>query len=328
MEKELKKVEAKTPVQAYKVAKDRYGEAFEILSAKQKRDDQGKLYTQLIVEVPKVAATKDADERTITQTVKELFVRKGLDAEWIEAELNRLAETLIEPSKEELVTALLERIDEAIEVRPEQIDQKRIVMLVGPTGVGKSTTIAKLAARYTYLLETPLKVLIINLDNYKVGAIEQLQQYAQIMEVDYKPIAEIESFKEALSKIDSYDVVLIDTMGISPFDMEKFTSTIAYVQEAGSFDLQKLLTVSATVKYEDVAAIYEHFLFIGLDGLVITKIDETDHLGSVLNFMLKFQLPLYYISTGQEVPDDLLVADKGYLLTKFFGTFDDDCNTG
>jgi flagellar biosynthesis protein FlhF len=194
-----------------------------------------------------------------------------------------------------------------------------MMMLVGPTGVGKTTTIAKLAARYAYLLERPYKVALINLDSYKVGAVEQLAHYADIMQIEHHSVATPEAFKEIIEELDDFDIILVDTAGMSPYDTKKFIKIIEFVQSDTPRALEVHLTLSATVKYEDMDDIYENFSFLNPDALIISKFDETRHLGALINFMLEHDLPASYFSVGQEVPDDLLVANKEYLLERFIG---------
>jgi flagellar biosynthesis protein FlhF len=197
------------------------------------------------------------------------------------------------------------------------------MMLVGPTGVGKTTTIAKLAARYAYLLDRPYKVALLNLDSYKVGAIEQLEHYADIMQIEHHSVSSVEEFQEQLEQLADYDVILVDTAGMSPYDTQKFIRTVEFVNTDGARNMEVQLVLSATVKYEDMEDIYKNFSFLNLDSVIISKFDETRHFGTLLNFMLLYKLPMSYFSIGQEVPDDLLLANKEYLLEHFIGDIDE-----
>ena len=197
------------------------------------------------------------------------------------------------------------------------------MMLVGPTGVGKTTTIAKLAARYAFLLDKPYKVALVNLDSFKVGAIEQLAHYADIMQIEHIAVDNVDTFKESLERLEGYDVILVDTAGMSPYDTQKFIQTVEFVKTETPRDIEVSLLLSATVKYEDMEDIYQNFSFLNLSSIIISKFDETKHFGTLLNFMLLYNLPMSYFTTGQEVPDDLLFADKEFLLEQFIGDIDE-----
>jgi len=256
---------------------------------------------------------------TVAEEVKALFIKKGISPEWLESVLSSLVGTPLVEDASLLVSYLLEEIDETLKVREEDLSVQKVVMLVGPTGVGKTTTIAKLAARYAYLLDRPYKVALINLDSYKVGAIEQLAHYADIMQIEHFAVATPDDFKAQIEALEGYDIILVDTAGMSPYDTHKFIKTVEFVKSETVRELEVHLTLSATVKYEDMDDIYQNFSFLNLDAVIISKFDETKHFGTLLNFMLLYRLPMSYFSIGQEVPDDLLVASKEYLLERFIG---------
>jgi len=257
--------------------------------------------------------------KSVAETVKTLFLKKGIAPAWLDRVLGTLSGTPLTEDASLLVSYLLEEIDETLQIKEEDLSGNKLVMLVGPTGVGKTTTIAKLAARYAYLLDRPYKVALINLDNYKVGAIEQLAHYADIMQIEHFAVTSPEAFRERIETLSSYDLILVDTAGMSPYDTQKFIKTVEFVQSETPRELEVHLTLAATVKYEDMDDIYQNFSFLNLDAVIISKFDETRHFGTLLNFMLLYKLPMSYFSTGQEVPDDLLPASKEYLLEKFTG---------
>ncbi len=280
-------------------------------------DEIGELKTQL--EEMRDGLLQTGRFGAVADEVKHLFMKKGIAEPWLDSILVPLIGTPVMEDKQLLVSYLLEEIDEVLQVKEEVLDHSKIMMLVGPTGVGKTTTIAKLAARYAYLLERPYKVALINLDSYKVGAIEQLAHYADIMQIEHYSIASAEAFQEKIAELASYDVILVDTAGMSPYDTQKFIKTVEFVKTEIPKKIEVALVLAATVKYEDMADIYENFSFLNLDSVIVSKFDETKHFGTLMNFMLLYDLPMSYFSTGQEVPDDLLVASKEYLLERFIG---------
>jgi len=263
------------------------------------------------------------EDSDVMSKVKSLFKRKGISSLWLDSICQSLIGSEITEDASLLVSYLLEEIDEALQVKDEDLSHTKIMMLVGPTGVGKTTTIAKLAARYAYLLDKPYKVLLLNLDSYKIGAVEQLGHYADIMQIEHISLADVDVFKQTLEQIKDYDVILVDTAGMSPYDTEKFVKTVEYVKADTPLEIEVTLVLAATVKYEDMEDIYQNFSFLNLNAVILTKFDETKHFGTLLNFMLLYHLPMAYFTTGQEVPDDLVLANKEFLLEHFIGDIDE-----
>ena len=263
------------------------------------------------------------EDSDVMSKVKSLFKRKGISSLWLDSICQSLIGSEITEDASLLVSYLLEEIDEALQVKDEDLSHTKIMMLVGPTGVGKTTTIAKLAARYAYLLDKPYKVLLLNLDSYKIGAVEQLGHYADIMQIEHISLADVDVFKQTLEQIKDYDVILVDTAGMSPYDTEKFVKTVEYVKTDTPLEIEVNLVLAATVKHEDMEDIYQNFSFLNLNAVILTKFDETKHFGTLLNFMLLYHLPMAYFTTGQEVPDDLVLANKEFLLEHFIGDIDE-----
>jgi len=346
---------ASNPKSAYELAVEKYGTNITLVSAKQIKYDDGVLRSEITVAIPddiyeKVSfgevLSKDYDEDLLAEIlelkeqlslmkddmhkeiqdanpvvleVKELFMRKGISGHWLEGMFQTLLGSDILEDAKLLASYLLEEIDDALKVTEEDLTHPKVMMIVGPTGVGKTTTIAKLAARYAYLLDKRYKVALVNLDSFKVGAIEQLEHYAEIMQIKHFVVDDVNMFKETLEKLDGYDVILVDTAGMSPYDTEKFIKTVEFVKTDEFHQIEVSLLLSATVKYEDMDDIYKNFSFLNLTSLIISKFDETKHFGTLLNFMLLYNLPMSYFTIGQEVPDDLLLADKEFLLEQFIG---------
>ena len=354
---------ASDPKSAYDQAVEKYGERIELVSAKQVKYDDGQLRCEVEIAIPKdvfmqksfgdippVNTNSDQEDEallselselkkqlalmkedmlgesneSVTQKVKKLFLKKGVAQPWLDDVFGTLLGSNILEDETLLVPYLLEEIDESLDVQSEMLDEPKIMMLVGPTGVGKTTTIAKLAARYAYLMDKPYKVALLNLDSYKVGAYEQLAHYADIMQIEHITVDGVESFSHSLEELDEYDIILVDTAGMSPYDTQKFIKTVEFVQTDMLRKIEVNLVLSATVKYEDMDDIYNNFSFLNLNSVIISKFDETKHFGTLLNFMLLYKLPMSYFSIGQEVPDDLTLASKEYLLEHFIGDLDEE----
>jgi len=350
---------ASSPKSAYELAVGKYGTTISLVSAKQIKYDDGVLRSEITVAIPQEVyeqvtfggdLPKDEDEALLSEIfelkeqlavmkddihkeiqndnpivseVKALFMKKGISDYWLESMFQTLVGSDMLEDKKLLVSYLLEEIDDALKVKQEDFSSPKVIMIVGPTGVGKTTTIAKLAARYAYLLDRPYKVALVNLDSFKVGAIEQLAHYADIMQIEHIVVDDVDTFKETLERLEGYDVILVDTAGMSPYDTEKFIQTVEFVKTDSPREIEVSLLLSATVKYEDMEDIYQNFSFLNLSSVIISKFDETKHFGTLLNFMLLYNLPMSYFATGQEVPDDLLFADKEFLLEQFIGDIDE-----
>jgi len=193
---------------------------------------------------------------------------------------------------------------------------KKIMMLVGPTGVGKTTTLAKLAARFSFI-EHNYKVGIITLDTYRIGALEQLFQYAKMMKLPVEDVVDTLDFQKALDTLSYCDLILIDTVGSSQFDREKLEK-ISHFLHSSERTIDVNLVVSASTKLEDLRDIYANFSFLNLDTLIVTKFDETKGFGNIFSLVTETSLPLSYFSVGQEVPDDIMPASSDFLVDCIF----------
>ncbi len=191
---------------------------------------------------------------------------------------------------------------------------KKIMMFVGPTGVGKTTTIAKLAARYAYKLSRRHKVGIITLDTYRIGAVEQLMTYAKMMKLPIETVVDPSDFGDALNALRHNDYILIDTVGSSQHDKEKIEKLKSFLKVDTFAEININLVLSTVTKYEDLTDIYKNFSLLPIDTFVFTKLDETKTYGNIFSLLLDTKKPVSYFSIGQEVPDDLMQAEADYLL--------------
>ncbi len=202
------------------------------------------------------------------------------------------------------------RISNGVDALPSQ-GKMRLLAFVGTTGVGKTTTIAKLTARYA-LMERR-KVGVITLDTQRIGAAEQLQKYGEILRV---PVKVAHDKLELIQQLEAYaaegkEIVLLDTAGRSPNEMIPLGETAHLFEGIGS--VQKYLTVPAVLGQRDMENIVTKFQNIFTpDAVILTKLDEaSDHtcFGRLLTLQAKFGLPLAFVTTGQRVPDDILLPD-------------------
>ena len=195
--------------------------------------------------------------------------------------------------------------------------QRKIMMMVGPTGVGKTTTIAKLAARYAYKLGHNYKVGIITLDSFRVGAIEQLQAYTNIMRLPLEVVKNPEELVEALLRLKDCNYIFIDTAGSSQYDVDKIELINEYQQKVNDIPIDKILVLPANVKQSDLLDIYTNYSRLNINHLIFTKLDETKSFGNLISFAHKTKKSITYFSIGQNVPDDLIPADSSFLIDCF-----------
>ncbi|MGZ3720014.1 MAG: flagellar biosynthesis protein FlhF [Bdellovibrionota bacterium] len=176
-----------------------------------------------------------------------------------------------------------------------------VISLVGPTGVGKTTTIAKIAS--LGILEKKLRVGLINLDSYKVAAADQLATYAKIMNVPFRSVNTKEELNQAIYDFSSLDLVLIDTTGRSQKDQESLLQLRHML--AGIENSRSALMISATTKDSDMHEVVSRFKIFNPAGLVFSKLDETSVYGCIYNVQRRCGLPLLYFTVGQRVPEDI-----------------------
>jgi flagellar biosynthesis protein FlhF len=195
--------------------------------------------------------------------------------------------------------------------------QRKIIMMVGPTGVGKTTTISKLAARYAYKLGQNYKVGIVTLDSFRVGAIEQLQAYTNIMRLPLEIVKKPEGLSEALLRLKDCNYIFIDTAGSSQYDVDKIELINEYQKRVEELPIEKILVLPANVKHSDLLEIYKSYARLSIDYLTFTKLDETRSFGNLISFAHKTKKSITYFSVGQNVPDDLIVSDSTFLIDCF-----------
>lgn len=193
----------------------------------------------------------------------------------------------------------------------------KVVFFVGPTGVGKTTTIAKLASRYK--LEKKCKLAIITADTYRIAAVEQIRTYANILSVPIDVVYTSDELKSAIDKYKDYDLIFIDTAGRSHNNNEQREDVKKMLEAMRGYHQEIYLVVSATTKYRDLVKIAQTYSDITNYRLLFTKIDETSALGNILNIRMLTNAPLSYTTFGQNVPDDIVVTDAQFIAKNLLG---------
>lgn len=180
----------------------------------------------------------------------------------------------------------------------------RVVLFIGPTGVGKTTTIAKIASDFS--MEQKKKVALLTADTYRIAATEQLRTYAQILEVPFRVVYTAEETKEAVESFNDYDYIFVDTAGHSHRNEEMLARMKENLDMVGEVaQMQVFLVLSATTKYKDLLKIVDNYKQITDYQLIFTKLDETTTVGNLLNVKLHADTPIAYITCGQNVPQDI-----------------------
>lgn len=192
----------------------------------------------------------------------------------------------------------------------------QIIAFIGPTGVGKTTTLAKLAARA--VLEDVLSVGLITLDTFRIAAIEQLKTYAEIIGVPARVVENTRQMDEAIREFESKDLILIDTAGLSQREIDTQRELANYFNQAEH--IEKTLVLSATTKDADLAELLAKYKIFGPGSIIVTKLDETQIYGPVICNILRSGVPIAYVTVGQNVPRDILRPSPSKMVNLALGT--------
>ncbi|MCB2308765.1 flagellar biosynthesis protein FlhF [Clostridium estertheticum] len=235
--------------------------------------------------------------------IEKILFDNDVDSENIENIIRKIKNDKTEKTDLEKLKIILK---EMIHITKPKL-QGRIV-LVGPTGVGKTTTIAKLAGKLA--LAEGKKVGLITVDTYRIGAVEQLKAYADIMNLPFKVVYNMNDMDKAIKSMSECEVVLIDTTGRSSKNKMQIAELRTFVEKADTKDIH--LVLSSTTKNRDMKYIIEGYRILNYNSIIVTKLDETATYGSILNILETAKIPLSFVSIGQNVPDDIeeLSADS------------------
>ncbi len=268
--------------------------------------------------VDKVNVGEEKKEDSVNFKFMQLVYRQLLDNEVDEKYANQIiGEIETGLKKESNIDGILASIYQKIILKLgqpriiEPEDKKtKLTFFIGPTGVGKTTTIAKIAS---YLkLEKKLKVGLITCDTYRIAAVEQLRTYANIIGVPLQVVYTIEEFNNAIKSLEGFDIILVDTAGRSHKNAEQCEEVMHFINDCKiSEEVVKeiFLVLSAATKYKDLLHITQVFGEVKDYSLIFTKLDETTCLGNILNMKLHTGVPLSYVTSGQAVPDDISILD-------------------
>ncbi|SDJ72083.1 flagellar biosynthesis protein FlhF [Sediminibacillus albus] len=239
------------------------------------------------------------------QLIYQHFLQQGIDDDKARQLVDGMVQEQAEPerSSESYTNLLSNQLEKSIQAGTfGGINyDKQFVHLVGPTGVGKTTTIAKIAANS--VLKENKKVAFITTDTYRIAAIDQLKTYSKILDIPMEIAYNLEDYNKARQKFEDYDLVLVDTAGRN-FRDEKYVKELGEIIDLDR-DIDTYLVLSLTTKSSDLKEIYNQFKNVPLKQLIFTKKDETSTFGAMVNLCLEAEIGIAYITTGQDVPDDI-----------------------
>lgn len=262
------------------------------------------------------------DVQTLPLAYREIYLHL------VEQEIDsRAAKELIKTSRDqlgaqansaEIISSIQDVIEKQFAVEPDRdfnLNGPKVIVLVGPTGVGKTTTIAKLATQKS--VEEGRSVALITADTFRVAAADQLRVFADLLDLPLEVVYTPTEMKKALDKFEDYDYVYIDTTGRSQHDHENLKS-IHSVIKAASPDEIHLLLGAATSK-STLLKITEKFSMFDVTDVLITKLDEAETVGNLYSLFEKFQLPISYFTNGQNVPEDIYIGNMSAYCNLLFG---------
>jgi flagellar biosynthesis protein FlhF len=216
---------------------------------------------------------------------------------------------MADPTDDDLEELILNQLLRQMKrVRPGKRQKARkaqVLAFIGPTGVGKTTTIAKLAGLHAMVEQR--NVALVTVDTYRIAAVEQLKTIGEIMNVPVKVVFTPEELKACLQELADKDIIFLDTAGRSHKNAEQIEELGAFLEQAQADDVY--LVLSGTSKTEDLADIVQTFKSMRVTALILTKLDETSFFGSIFNVACKSRLPIAYVTMGQSIPDDIEQAD-------------------
>lgn len=276
-----------------------------------------------------VETAEDTKEEDANLKFIKLIYNQLIDNEVSEKYVNQIiGEIQTALKKEATVDSILAAVYQKIILKigqPKTIEveegKRKVVFFMGPTGVGKTTTIAKLASYFK--LEKKLKVALITSDTYRIAAVEQLRTYAGILDVPLSVIYTIEEFNQAVEAYRNYDLILVDTAGRTHKNNEQCNEIIHLVNDSRVDEntvKEVYLVLSSTTKYKDLIKINEAFSQVHNYNIIFTKLDETSCLGNILNMKLNTGVSISYVTSGQVVPDDISILDPQKIARSLLGS--------
>ena len=272
---------------------------------------RGMLEEQLGYQAWDTAQRHDPGKATVLRDMLRSGFSPGLARQF----LNKMPPAVAPGQKLDWVKAVLERNLRTVDLADEVVTRGGVYALVGPTGVGKTTTTAKIAARCV-VRHGADQLALLTTDGYRIGAHEQLRIYAKLLGVRVLAIKDASDLQFALEDLSKKHLVLIDTIGMGQRD-QMVAEQLALLSSSGT-KVERLLLLNATCNGETLDDVVRVYRGGGVHGCIITKTDESVGIATVLDVVIRHQLNLHYVSNGQRVPEDLHLPDRQYLLHRAF----------
>jgi flagellar biosynthesis protein FlhF len=244
--------------------------------------------------------TEEVNEYIISCLMKKFETITGVPDEEIQQEIETIIQGIFQ-----------KRIPESNVIK----ESTRIINVVGPTGVGKTTSIAKLATEQ--ILKQKRRVAMITTDVYRIGAVEQLKTYAGILNVPIEVVRSAEELEQALINLKNFDLIYMDTTGRNYKEIKYLETVNEFLKQP--IESENYLALSLTTKYEDIQILLERFLDSPVKKVILTKFDETSSYGTILNIAFHFPYQIAYITNGQSVPEDITATDPALLTSYLLG---------
>ena len=253
--------------------------------------------------------------------IREQLLTNEVDEQYINQLISEIEPTLKKDgSVENMLSGIYQKIVLKLgktEVMGVTSGKARFVFFMGPTGVGKTTTIAKLASKLK--LDKKLNVALMTADTYRIAAVDQLKTYAEILDVPLKVVYSDTEIKDAYEDMKNYDIVLVDTAGRSHRDKQQRDDIEKLINAIPAEQRDVFLVLSIVTKYKDLVRITKAYSEITKYRLIFTKLDETDTLGNIFNVKLLTGAPLSYVTFGQKVPNDISRLDAQMIAKQLLG---------
>lgn len=265
------------------------------------KESEQEAYSDELLQLIEHLKKQELDNQLITDISDELFA-------YSKSNDNVSLQSLVQEAKQILVKKVEHLPFEGLDY------SKKYVHVLGPTGVGKTTTIAKMAARS--VLEKKKKIGFITTDTYRIAAIEQLKTYAGLLQAPIEIAYNAEDYENAIKKLDYLDLIFIDTAGRN-YKESKYVDDLQKLIQFNE-QSQAFLVLALTAKEKDLEVIIEQFTSLPISKFIFTKLDETNSIGTLFNLMIKYNKGLAYYTNGQEVPEDIEEANRDRLIEMFF----------
>ena len=254
--------------------------------------------------VAKILKENEVDEKYVCSVLDE--VKKGMKDD-----------AVMEQILSNIYQRMILRFGKAEKIEPAE-EGVKILFFVGTTGVGKTTTIAKIASQF--VVEEKKKVALITADTYRIAAAEQLRTYANILEIPFRVIYTADEIVEAVENFKEFDYILVDTAGHSQYNDTQRETMTEYVESVRAHaETEVFLVLAANTKYKDMLSVADSYKTITEYKLIFTKMDETDTYGNLLNLKLYTGASMSYITYGQNVPDDIASFDAQSIVKRLLG---------